>query len=50
MEMINSLGKITFLQVQLPWVQFNRLIFKINYIHYINDLLNHTDVVKEVMN
>jgi len=48
MEMVDSLGVITFLQVQLQWVQFNPLIFKINYI-YATNLLNHTDVVKEVM-
>ncbi|BAP58108.1 hypothetical protein THII_3811 [Thioploca ingrica] len=48
-EMVDSLGGITSWQVQLQWIQFNPLIFKINYIYYLN-LLNHTDVVKEVMN
>ncbi len=50
MEMVDSLGQITFLQVQLQWIQFNPLIFKVNHIYNTNYLLNHTDVVKEVMN
>ena len=48
-EIVDSLGVITSWQVQLQWIQFNPLIFKINYISSLN-LLNHTDVVKEVMN
>ena len=50
MEMVDSLGQITFLQVQLQWIQFNPLIFKVNHIYNTNYPLNHTDVVKEVMN